>query len=57
MKELAHVENLLESFCVSKDVAVSRDEPAYLSGNRVVAVSFRVADITAVDVNACCWFS
>ena len=57
MKELAHVENLLESFCVSKDVAVSRNEAAYLSGNRVVAVSFRVADITAVDVNACCWFS
>jgi hypothetical protein len=47
---------LLESFCVPEDVAVSRDKPAYLSGSRIVAVPLRVANITAVDVNACCWF-
>ncbi len=37
----------LESFCVPEDVAVSRDEPTYLSSNRVVTVPFRVANITA----------
>ena len=38
-------------------LTISGDEFADFSRNGVVAVSFRVADITAVDVNARCWFS
>ncbi len=44
--------DVLESFCVSKDVAVSGDELAYLTGDGVVAMALSDAYVHAIDVDA-----
>ena len=45
----------LEPVGVSEHVAIARNESADLASHRVVAVSFGVADISSVDVDAERW--
>jgi hypothetical protein len=41
-----------ESLSVTEDVAVSRDEPADFARNWIVAVTFGISDVPAIDVYA-----
>jgi hypothetical protein len=42
----------LKSLCITEDVAVSRDEPADFARNWIVAVTFGISDVPAIDVYA-----